>query len=82
MEIKGIGEKYLDGTGMTVEEIANGILEYMWGETRIDVIHVLAAGWDAWFGKYAVVEAKRKKWVVSKGKVTRYDSFARYRGLY
>lgn len=81
MIIKGIGEKYLDKTGMTAEEISKEI-SYCIGE-NVNTINILSAGWDAMFGDYAVIRAGRNRlWIVSKGKVEPDNGWVNERGLY
>lgn len=46
MVVKGIGEEYLEKTGMTAEQIATDI-SYKINET-VNTITIVSAGWDAW----------------------------------
>lgn len=80
MTIKGLDESYLVKTEMTAKQIANEISDLV--EETINT-NILSAGWDAFFGWYAVVRtAKNRHWVVSKGEVFPYSGFAKDRGLY
>lgn len=87
MEIKGLDKSYLVKTNMTAEQIAEEIINYIEENTypskevTIRVMHILSAGWDAFYGWYAVVKAKGKMWVASHDEVTPYNSWARERGL-
>lgn len=81
MVVKGIGEKYLDKTGMTAEDISKEISYYI-GE-NVNTINILSAGWDVMFGDYAVIRAGRNRlWIVSKGKVEPDNGWVNERGLY
>lgn len=81
MTIKGLNESYLVKTEMTAEQIANEISDLV--EETINTINILSAGWDAFFGWFAVVKtAKNRHWVVSKGEVFAYSGLAKDRGLY
>ena len=81
MVIKGLDENYLVKTEMTAEQIANEISDLI--EENVNTIKILSAGWDAFFGWYAVVKtARNRHWVVTKGEVFPYDGFAKDRGLF
>ncbi len=81
MIIKGLDENYLLKTKMTAEQIANEISDLI--EETVNTIKILSAGWDAFFGWYAVVKtAKNRHWVISNGEVLAYSGFAKDRGLY
>lgn len=81
MTIKGLDKSYLLETEMTAKQIANEISDLV--EETINTINILSAGWDAFFGYYAVVRtAKNRHWVVSKGEVFPYSGLAKDRGLY
>ena len=81
MIIKGLDENYLVKTKMTAEQIANAISDLV--EEAVNTIKILSAGWDAFFGCYAVVKtAKNRHWVISNGEVFAYRGFAKDRGLY
>lgn len=81
MTIKGLNESYLVKTKMTAEQIANEISDLV--EETINTINILSAGWDAFFGHYAVIRtAKNRHWVVSNGEVFAYSGFAKDRGFY
>lgn len=81
MTIKGLDKSYLLKTEMTAKQIANEISDLV--EETINTINILSAGWDAFFGYYAVIRtAKNRHWVVSKGEVFPYSGFAKDRCLY
>ena len=81
MIVKGLDERYLVDTGMTVEEIADEISDY--SDVPVRTINIVSAGWDAMFGNYAVVRASRNRlWIVSKGEVMPDNGWSRERGLY
>lgn len=81
MVIKGLDENYLIITKMTAEQIASEISDLV--EETVNTINILSAGWDAFFGWYAVVKtAKNRHWVISNGEVFEYSEFARDRDLY
>ena len=80
INVKGIDKEYLVKTGMTAEQIAEDISDYL--EETVNTITILSAGWDAMFGYYAVVRAVRNRlWVVSDGSVMPYNDVARERCL-
>lgn len=79
--VKGIDDSYLNKTEMTAEQIVEEIM-YGYLDETVNTITILSAGWDAFFGYYAVVKtAKNRHWVVSKGRVEPYGSFAKERYL-
>ena len=82
MVIKGLDEKYLEKTEMTAEQIVNEIYDITNDIFEIHTITILSAGWDVYFGNYAVVRtAHNKHWVVTKGEVIPYNGFAKERDL-
>lgn len=80
MIIKGLDKSYLVKTGMTIEEIVDQIMDYI--DETVNTITILSAGWDAFYGNYAVIRtAKNRHWVVSNSMVLTYNGFAKERGL-
>jgi len=80
MVLKGLNKTYLNETGMTAEQIASEISDYI-GES-VNTINILSAGWDMMFGKYAVVRAGRNRlWIVSRGHVEQDNGWIKERYL-
>lgn len=81
MVVKGIGEEYLEKTGMTAEQIATDISDEI-NET-VNTITIVSAGWDAWIGYYAAVRTARNRyWIINNGKVFRGNSWYKERSMY